>query len=388
VKINNHAASSSRVPVSSPLANYLAHKTEIDQAIQAVLENGWYILGAEVGRLEAEFARYIGVGFGIGVGSGTDALQIALRACGVGPGDAVITASHTAVATVCAICLTGAHPILVDIDPATQTINPNHVEATLQRFAEHNIRAIIPVHLYGHPADMKSIMGLARSYNLYVIEDCAQAHGALCDGKKVGSFGHFGAFSFYPTKNMGALGDAGAVVTDDSVLAGKAGLIRQYGWRERYLSELHGMNSRLDELQAAVLRVKLRHLDEDNDRRRNVAALYGDLLSAANILLPMQAGNTRHVYHQYTIRSSGRDELRATLQTNAVDTSILYPVPVHLQPAYRDRITIGAGGLAESERICNEILSLPMYPELTPQQISRVAELIISWERAGNAALI
>ena len=369
---------------SDPKAGYLAQKEDIDKAIQSVLESGWYILGREVSQFEAEFAGYIGVDFGIGVGSGTDALQVAFRACGIAPGDAVITVSHTAVATVCAIQLSGATPILVDIDTTTFTIDLNRVEDVLKSDLRKRIKAILPVHLYGHPAEMPAIMEIAGRHDLYVIEDCSQAHGAMCQGQRVGSFGDFGAFSFYPTKNLGALGDGGALVTEDSDLANKARILRQYGWEQRYISEVPGMNSRLDELQAAILRVKLGYLDRNNDRRRGIAEMYGRLLSGSSFILPTESDGGIHMYHQYVIRSQKRNALRAFLRQNSVETAVLYPMPVHLQPGYRDTVVIGPGGLPETERICHEILSLPMYPELSDGEVSRVAGIMLDWEQNGT----
>ncbi|HKB40142.1 MAG TPA: DegT/DnrJ/EryC1/StrS family aminotransferase, partial [Gemmataceae bacterium] len=335
---------------ADPGAGYLAHKGAIDAAVRRVLESGWYILGQEAAAFEAEFARYLGVRHAVGVGSGTDALHLALRACGVGPGDAVITASHTAVATVAAIELAGAAPVLVDIDPRSFTLDPNRLE---QAVAEHGgrgrassagrLKAVIPVHLYGHPADMPAVMDIARRHDLIVIEDCAQAHGAAVERRKVGTWGHLAAFSFYPTKNLGALGDGGAVVTNDPQTAERARLLREYGWRERYKSEVAGMNTRLDELQAAVLRVKLRHLDRENARRRELARTYDAALSATPLVLPRPRGDVDHVYHLYVVRSQQRDELRASLKADGIGTSIHYPTPVHLQPAYRGRLVLVGG---------------------------------------------
>ena len=319
---------------ADPKASYLAHREEIDAAIRAALESGSYILGKEVVAFEEEFADYIGTAHAIGVGSGTDAIVLALRACGIGPGDAVATVSHTAVATVAAVDLAGAEPVLVDIDPGSFTLDPNRLEATLNEHIGRPIRAVIPVHLYGHPADMDAILDLARRFDLYVIEDCAQSHGATYRGKRTGSFGHFGAFSFYPTKNLGALGDAGACVCNDAELAAKARLLRQYGWKTRYTSELRGMNSRLDELQAAVLRVKLRWLEADNARRRQIAATYHTALLDTGWIIPCERSIVRHVYHQYTVLAPRRDEVRQGLQDRNVAAAVLYPSPVHCQPAY------------------------------------------------------
>lgn len=367
---------------ANPRANYCAHKTEIDDAIQAALSSGSYILGNEVRTFEAEFAAYLGVAESVGVGSGTEALHLALRACGIGPGQGVVTVSHTAVATVCAIQLAGATPVLVDINPVSFTIELEQIKEVLASTPPGFVRAIVPVHLYGHPAPMPEIMDVAQGHGLFVIEDCAQAHGAKIDGKKVGSFGDFGAFSFYPTKNLGALGDGGALSTNHSELAKKARELRQYGWRERYISSSHGLNTRLDELQAAVLRVKLRHLDAENQRRRAIAARYGELLIASNVVLPSTAARVEHVFHQYVVRCSARDTLKAMLKQNSVETAILYPMPVHLQPGYRRTVTLGPGGVPVTEKTCGEILSLPLYPELAEEDVRHVSELILNWEQS------
>lgn len=371
-------SNSSTIPAANPLADYLARRPEIDQAIQRVLSGGRYILGPEVIAFEQEFASFLGARFAIGVGSGTEALHVALRACGIGPGDAVITVSHTAVATVAAIELAGAIPLLVDVAPLSYTLDPNRLEAAIQANRSLRIKALIPVHLYGHSADMPSIMSIAERFGLKVIEDCAQSHGASIGGRKTGTWGHLAAFSFYPTKNLGALGDGGAVVTNDPDLAEHATLFREYGWRERYISEVPGANSRLDELQAAVLRVKLQFLDEDNAKRQEVARQYDSMLSVSPLVLPHCSPSVTHVYHQYVIRSPRRDELKQFLGAHAVGTLIHYPVPIHQQPAYRDRV-LTQSGLAATERICQEILSLPMHPHLTFDQVRRVGELILSW---------
>jgi dTDP-4-amino-4,6-dideoxygalactose transaminase len=373
---------------ADPKADYLAHKEKIEQAIHRVLESGWYILGQEVAAFEQEFARYLGVRYAVGVGSGTDALHLALRACGIRHGDAVITVSHTAVATVAAIELAGAKPVLVDIDPGTYTMDPNWLEDAIERCDDgqpsalsDRLKAIIPVHLYGHPADMIAIMDIARRHGLYVIEDCAQSHGAIIQGQKTGTWGHMAAFSFYPTKNLGALGDAGALVTNDPNLAEKAYLLREYGWRERYISDLPGMNTRLDELQAAILRIKLEYLDLENDRRKHLASLYNVLLPDTHLSIPQLRSDVNHVYHQYVVRCKHRDDLRAFLKTNSINTLIHYPLPVHLQPAYRGRVVIGTGGLEHTEKVYQEILSLPMHPHMTDKQIQQISEIIARWKK-------
>jgi dTDP-4-amino-4,6-dideoxygalactose transaminase len=389
------------IPQTDPRANYLAHKDEIDAAIAAVLTGGRYILGEQVAVFEREFAAYLGAGHAIGVGSGTDALHLALRACDVGPGDRVFTVSHTAVATVAAIELTGATPVLVDIDPATFTMDPNRLEEAVraedgekrkekgERRAGNELSlasglsspvsrrrsAVISVHLYGHPADMAAILEIARRYNLWVIEDCAQSHGATIDGQKTGTFGDIAAFSFYPTKNLGALGDGGAVVTSDPALAEQTRLLREYGWRERYVSAIPGLNSRLDELQAAILRVKLRYLDTENARRRALAAEYDRLLADSGVRTPSTRPDASHVFHQYVIRSNRRDALQAYLRSQGIGTLIHYPAPVHAQPAYAGRLSIGEG-LPHTEAAGREILGLPMFPELSDEQARQVAQAI------------
>ena len=366
---------------ANPAANYRAHRDEIDQAVHRVLDGGMYILGQEVARFEEEFAHYLGVQHAVGVGSGTDALHIALRACGVGPADTVLTVSHTAVATVAAIELTGATAVLTDIDPATATMDVNRLADAIQKQRSCRIKAIIPVHLYGHPADMPAIMTIAERHGLKVIEDCAQSHGAALDGRKTGTWGHVAAFSFYPTKNLGALGDGGAVVTNDRALADRLRLLREYGWREKYVSDFAGLNTRLDELQAAVLRVKLRYLDKENARRRELARIYDAILSATPVTAPRGWQRADHVYHQYVVQSDRRDALRSFLKANGVGTLIHYPVPVHMQPAYQGRVASNGAPLSHTETICRLILSLPMHPQLTDAEVHEVGELIVRWTR-------
>ncbi|MGD1151764.1 MAG: DegT/DnrJ/EryC1/StrS family aminotransferase [Syntrophales bacterium] len=362
---------------SNPKAQYEAHKAAIDGAISRVLDKGRYILGEEVAAFEQEFASYIGVSHGIGVGSGTEALHLGLKACGVGPGDEVITVSHTAVATVSAIDLAGATPVLVDIEPAYYTMDP----AALERAITAKTRAVIVVHLYGQAADMDSVLTVARSKGLKVVEDCAQAHGAMCRGRRVGSMGDVACFSFYPTKNLGAIGDGGMVVTNDDDLAKRCRLLREYGWAERYVSHIPGWNSRLDELQAAVLRVKLRNLDSDNDERRKLADKYSAGLDDSAFVLPGERSGCRHVYHLYVIRHNLRDALQAYLAKLGIGALVHYPVPVHLQPAYRRTMRL-AGTLHETERAASEVLSLPMYPELKSVEITEVIEAIRSFPKA------
>jgi dTDP-4-amino-4,6-dideoxygalactose transaminase len=357
------------IPQCDPRAGYRAHRDEIDAAVRRVLDGGRYILGDEVGAFERDFAAYVGVPHAIGVGSGTDALVLALRCLGIGTGDAVATVAHTAVATVAAIRLAGAEPLLVDVDPDTHVMDPAALARLLESPAARRLRAVVPVHLYGHPADMAAIGALAARAKLAVIEDCAQAHGAAIDGHRVGGFGDFGAFSFYPTKNLGAFGDGGALVCRSPQLAEAAHLVRQYGWKERYVSAREGMNTRLDELHAAVLRVRLRYLDADNARRRAIAQRYDAALGTADLGLPAARAGCTHVYHQYVVRTRRRDELRAKLGAHGIGTLIHYPVPVHRQPAYA---ALAGTALPVTEQLCGEILSLPMFPELADEQIERV----------------
>ena len=367
------ATETKRILLADPRSEYLSHKTEIDAAIAHVLESGRYILGGEVSAFEAEWAAYVGTAHAIGVGNGTDALELALRALNVGAGDVVITTSNTAVATVAAIELAGASALLVDVDEQTLTLSPERLQEALAQNAR--VRAVIPVHLYGWPAAMRAISAVAAKHRVNVIEDCAQAHGARLDGRAVGTWGEVAAFSFYPTKNLGALGDGGAVVTNDSALAQRLRELRLYGWKERYISDSVGMNSRLDEVQAAILRVKLRHLNAMNARRQQVAEQYHNSLGDLPIVLPPRSAEVQHVYHQFVIRLAERDALRAHLEANDIDSAVLYPMPIHQQPAYRDRVGI-AGDLAATARAARELLCLPIHPTLEPGDAGRVATAI------------
>jgi len=363
------------IPQTDPKAAYLEQQAEIDAAIQRQLASGWYILGQEVEGFEAEFAAFLGTAHGIGCANGTDALVLALKGLGIGPGDKVATVSHTAVATVVAIELAGAMPVLIDIDPATYTMDPAALEAA---FAAHpDIKAVIPVHLYGQPADLPAILALARRHGAKLIEDCAQAHGARLDGRMLGTWGDVACFSLYPTKNLGALGDGGVIATDDAKLATDLKALRQYGWYQHYISDLAGMNSRLDELQAAILRVKLTALGRWNARRRAIAAAYDAGLAGSGLALPQVRLGAEHVYHQYAVRSPDRDGLKARLRGRGVASNIHYPVPVHLQAAYRDRLTIGPAGMAETERAAREVLSLPMYPQLGDPAAAQVIAAVL-----------
>lgn len=364
---------------ANPKANYFAHKEEIDAAIQRVLNSGWYILGEEVEAFESEFATWLGAEHAIGVANGTDALELALRACGIGPGDGVFTVSNTAVATVASIELCGAIPLFVDIDPTTYGMDPNSLQSAIYNLSKHSIeckaKAIIPVHLYGHPTDMPAILDIAQKHNLVVIEDCAQAHGAMLQGQKVGTFADIAAFSLYPTKNLGALGDGGIITTNDRKLAVRVKLLRQYGWQERYISIIPGLNSRLDPIQAAILRVKLTYLDQDNEKRRRIAQTYNRELESTSLTLPAVYGDAIPVFHQYVVRSNNRNALMAYLNNHGVGSQILYPRPIHQQPAYEGRIP-GIVKLENTERFAGQIMTLPVYPELTTDQIGRVVRQV------------
>lgn len=348
------------IPVANPKANYLSHKEEIDEAIQSVLSSGRYILGEQVSKFEDEFAEYLGVSFCIGVASGTDAISIALKAIGIQRGDEVITVSHTAVATIAAIEDAGAIPVFVDIDIETFCIDINKIEDVIT----DKTKAILPVHIYGQPADMKKICNIAKEYNLKVVEDCAQATGASIDKKKVGTFGDVAAFSFYPTKNLGAIGDGGAVITNDKTIADVSRQLRQYGWDENRVCERKGINSRLDEIQAAILRVKLKYLDVDNQKRINIARKYSSKILDGN------------VYHLFVLRTDKRDSLRKFLERRGIGTAIHYPLSVHRQSIYK-RIEY----LLNTERVSNEILSIPMYPELNDWQIEKICSALSEWGR-------
>lgn len=356
---------------ANPEASYRAYQAEIDEALSRVLQSGRYILGSEVESFEKEFAAFIGVSHGVGVASGTDALWLALRAVGVGAGDEVITVAHTAVATVAAIEAARATAVLVDIDPESYTMDPTLIEAAVTT----RTKAIVPVHLYGHPARMADIMAVAARYNLRVIEDCAQAHGAAIDGRIVGSWGDAAIFSFYPTKNLGALGDGGMVVTNNAATAREVRQLREYGWETRYVSNRVGWNSRLDEIQAAILRVKLRHLTADNQRRTAVAAAYNERLAELRLVLPSVIPGMSSAWHLYVVRVPQREAALPYLHERGVGASVHYPVPIHLQPAYAGRLP-GSGQLPHTEEAARQVLSLPLYPELTGEEVAAVCEAL------------
>ncbi len=356
---------------NDPLADYRRHKAGIDAALHRVLEGGRYVLGPEVDAFERDFAAYIGVSYAVGVANGTEALTLALMACGIGPGDEVVTVSHTAVATVAAIEMAGAVPVLTDIEPDCYTLDPAAFEWALTPRS----KAVVPVHLYGQAAAMDEILAIAARHGLRVIEDCAQAAGATYRGRRVGALGDAGCFSFYPTKNLGAVGDGGICVTDDADVAERLRSLRQYGWRERYVSDCVGMNSRLDEMQAAILNAKLPLLDADNECRLALARRYDEALSGSGLGLPRRRQECGHVHHLYVVRSAERDALMRYLSARDIVAGVHYPVPVHLQPAYSGRLA-APGGLGETERAAREVLSLPLHPGLDEASIDSIAAAV------------
>jgi len=356
---------------SNPKAQYLTHKDEIDFAVRQVLSEGQFVLGKNVREFEKEFSEYIGSRHSVSVGNGTDALCLVMRAMGLGPGDEVIAPSHTATATIAAITMAGAIPVFADVEPVHYTLDPLSVSQAITP----KTKGIIVVHLYGQPADMDRIVEIARQNNLKLIEDCAQASGATYNNRRVGSIGDAGCFSFYPTKNLGALGDGGAIVTSDSFLADQVRRLRQYGWDENRVSQCTGYNSRLDELQAAVLRVKLKYLEADNAKRVSLAQKYKDELNQLSLEPVSLRAGCLHVYHLYVIGIERRDALVAYLKSRGIIAGIHYPVPVHLMPAYT-RETSLESTLTNTNRIAKRVLSLPMYPELVESDQNQVVDAL------------
>jgi dTDP-4-amino-4,6-dideoxygalactose transaminase len=346
---------------------------ELAEAMKRVLDSGWFVLGKELDAFEQEFAAFCGVAHCVGVASGTEAIQLALLACGIGQGDEVITVSHTAMQTALAIAAVGAIPVFVDIDPLTYTLRVDGLSEALSG----RTRAILPVHLYGHCADMDGIIEFARRQKLPVIEDAAQAHGSAFKGKRAGSIGNLGCFSFYPTKNLGALGDGGAITTNDAGLAARLRGLRNYGESRKYYHDTMGYNSRLDELQAAILRVKLTHLSGWNERRRNTAAIYRSYLEE-HFIPPTTHPDYVDNYHLFVIQSRDRDNLQAHLRDHNIDTLIHYPIPCHLQLAFRN-IRHRCCGLQTTERVAQRILSLPMFSELSADQAEYVSDCVNSF---------
>ncbi|PWU05302.1 MAG: erythromycin biosynthesis sensory transduction protein eryC1 [Terriglobia bacterium] len=359
------------IPMVDLKAQYHSIKQEIDSAIAGVLESSQFVLGREVAAFEAEFAAYCGAPHAIGVNSGTSALHLALLAAGLGPGDEVITVPFTFVASVAAIVYTGARPVFVDIDAQSYTMAVAQIEAAISP----RTKAILPVHLYGQPADMDPILEIAKRHRLAVIEDAAQAHGALYKGRPVGTFGELGCFSFYPGKNLGAYGEAGAVVTRNPEHARMVRMLRDWGSEKKYEHLVKGYNYRMEGMQGAILRVKLRHLDRWTEARREHAAQYARLLETAGVRTPQQMAYARHVYTTYTIRTEHRGMLREQLESTGIQTAIHYPIPVHMQPAYAD-LGYRHGDFPVSEQAAREVLSLPLFPEMTSAQLRSVAEAL------------
>ena len=349
---------------------YAEIKDEIREAIDHVLEKQWFVLGEELEKFEKQFSKYIGTKYGIGVNSGSDALYLAVISCGIGIGDKIITISHTMTSTVDAIVRSGATPIFVDIDPDTYTIDPSKIEEKIT----NDTKAIMLVHLYGNSTDMSPILEIAKKYNLKIIEDACQAHGTEYKNKKVGCIGDIGCFSFYPSKNLGAYGDAGMILTNNEDLALKLKQYRNYGQKERYHHEFIGINSRLDEIQAAILSAKLKYLDEWNNNRRKCARLYNELLNNCNVITPVEKEHSKHIYHLYVIRSKNRDKLKNILEKNEIQTYIHYPIPVHLSKAYSNYKN--SYKLPITEKTCKEILSLPMHPYLEEEEIKIIVNVI------------
>jgi len=359
------------IPIVDLKQQYQKIKEEIDKAIRNVFDNNIFILGEQVKTFEIEFAKYTNTKFAVAVGSGTEALHLALVSLGIKAGDEVITVPNTAVFTVSAISFANAKPVFVDIDPQTYAIDPTKIEDAITT----KTKVILPVHLYGQCADMDKILEIAKKYNLKVIEDACQAHGAEYKNKKAGTVGNLGCFSFYPTKNLGGYGDGGMVVTNDPDLVERLKMLRNGGQEKRYYHKIKGFNSRLDEIQASILRVKLKYLDKWNNLRREKALLYNKLIINKEIIKPVEAKYGKHVFHLYVVRSKERNKFQEYLKNNGIQTLIHYPVPIHLQEAYRD-LGLMKGRYPVAEEICNTILSLPMFPELSIKDVEYIASVI------------
>jgi len=358
---------------------YLELKDEIDAAVARVLDSGWYIFGQEVEAFEEEFARYCGASECVGVGNGLDALHLGLRAMDVGPGDEVIVSSNSYIATLLAVSLVGATPVLVEPDPATHNLDPNGIEAALT----DRTKVLLPTHLYGQPADLDPMLDLAKKHGLRLLEDAAQAHGARYKGRRIGAHGDAVAWSFYPSKNLGAMGDAGALTTNDPDLARRVRTLGNYGSSVRYVNEVQGINSRLDPIQAAILRVKLGVLEDWNGRRRALAALYSASLARAGLELPFVPNWADPVWHLYVVRSNDRDALKGALAAQGIQTQIHYPIPPHLQRAYQDLGPV-QGRFPVAERLANSVLSLPIGPQLKTGDAERVTQAVrLSFESLG-----
>lgn len=358
------------IPMVDLKGQYASIKEEIETGLKQVLESAYFILGPNVQALEEEVAAYCGVAHAIGVASGTDALHLALRAAGVGPGDEVITSPFTFIATAEAISYVGARPVFVDIDPKTFNIDVDLIERAITK----KTKAIVPVHLFGQPADMAPISALCEKHALKLVEDCAQSFGAEICGKKSGAIGDLGCFSFFPSKNLGGYGDGGMIITDDAQLAEEVKVLRNHGSRERYHHSIIGYNSRLDEMQAVILRAKLKRIDEYNRRRRENAHRYSANLEGQGVVPPFEDGKGLHVYHQYTILSDRRDAVHEALGAEGIASAVYYPIPLHRQDVYRDECSDLS--FPVSEEAAQKVLSLPMFPELTAEQVDRISEVV------------
>ena len=368
---NTHGDNVKQIPLIDLLAQHKSIQTEIDSAIQAVIQHTAFVGGPYAETFEQEFAAFCGVGHGVGASSGTTALHLVFAALGLGPGDEVITVPNTFTATVETIVQTGADPVFVDVEPTHLNMDPEKLEAAITGKTE----AIVPVHLYGHLADMDPIMEIARTHGITIVEDAAQAHGAEYKGMRAGQFGMAATFSFYPGKILGAYGDAGMVVTSDPDLAEKMRMLSNHGRLDKYRHKVAAYNYRLDGIQAAVLSVKLRYLEEWIDKRRSLALCYNDAFEGTDIKIPVEADHSKHVHTYYVIRSPKRDEIQSVLEQSDVQTVIHYPVPLHLQPAY-ERLGYKRGDFPVSEAESAQILSLPLFPELDKEQVHEVADLI------------
>lgn len=363
-----------QIPFGDLKRQYQNLREPIDQATAEVYASGWFVLGKQVEKFESEFANYCGANYSVGVGSGTEALHLALVACGIEYGDEVITVANTCVPTISAISFAGATPVLVDIDEQTFTINPALIE---ERITEKT-KVIIPVHLYGQCADMDAILAISKKHNLFVIEDCAQSQGAIYKGRMAGTMGDMGAFSFYPSKNLGAFGDGGLVLTNNQQLAQKLTKLRNYGQEKRYYHSIKGFNSRLDELQAAILSVKLPYLEQWNQRRREIAKLYNDAFMPIGINCPQEIGDRFHVYHLYVLRVQQRDRFQKLLADVGISTVIHYPIPIHQQESYQE-LRYQSKFLPITERLAEQIVSVPIYPELTDTEVDYIIDTVINF---------
>ena len=378
-----------KVPFLDLALQYHSIQEELETAALRTLRSGRYIMGNEVVEFERRFAEYTGSRYAVGVASGTDAIHLSLRALGVGPGDDVLTVANVSAPTVCAILATGARPVLIDIDPRTFNMDPNRMADYLNKASDRNqIKAIVPVHLYGRSAEMKSIMEIANQFEIKVVEDASQAHGAKSGEDMAGTIGEFGCFSLYPTKNLGACGDAGVIVTNDPLVAEKLQMLRNYGEKLRYDNSLIGFNSRLDEIQASLLNVKLNHLTRWTERRRQIACKYNQSLGKLGIDTPGDSMENLagHVYHLYVIQVANREQFQSDLMQLGVGTAVHYPKPIHHQVAFQG-VCVTAGTLGVTEQACRTVVSLPLYPEMSDEAVEMVCDSISQLVRSGRCTL-